>query len=234
VRHEEQRDPALDQELLHPLDRLDVEMVRRLVEQQHARLAHQRPRQQRLPLAPAGERRERRVGVEREVQQHGLDPRLHLPGVGRVERLVQPLQLLQRTVARIGADAQARLVVARQQPPGLAQPLGHHVEGRAVDRLGHLLLQPGDGDAALAHDVARVGASVPSSSAISVLLPAPLRPRRQTRSPRSIHRSAWSRSGGPPKARETSLESEQGHASKISRLGARLLPRLDGSQRQET
>ena len=45
------------------------------------------------------------------------------------------------------------------------------------------------------------GASSPSSSFMIVLLPAPLRPRRQTRSPRSIWKSAPSSTGGPPKAR---------------------------------
>src|SRR4051794_3169550 len=40
---------------------------------------------------------------------------------------------------------------------------------------------------------------------MSVLLPAPLRPTRQTRSPRSMENDARSRTGGPPNATETSL-----------------------------
>src|SRR5690348_15279737 len=48
------------------------------------------------------------------------------------------------------------------------------------------------------------GARDPSSSFMIVLFPAPLRPRRQTRSPRSMAKRAWSRTGGPPNAMLTS------------------------------
>ena len=41
---------ALDEEALHPLDRVDVEMVRWLVEEQHVGLAHERAREKGLSL----------------------------------------------------------------------------------------------------------------------------------------------------------------------------------------
>ena len=49
-----------------------------------------------------------------------------------------------------------------------------------------------------------VGDIVPSRSFMMVLFPAPLRPRRQTRSPRSMANRARSRIGGPPNAMPTS------------------------------
>ena len=48
------------------------------------------------------------------------------------------------------------------------------------------------------------GAISPRMSRSSVLLPSPLRPRRLTRSPRSICKSTRSSNRGPPKARLTS------------------------------
>ena len=96
-----QRRAAIDEELLHPLDRVDVEMVRRLVEQEHVGLAHERAREERLSLASARRGGERRVGIEAEVLEHGVDARLHLPRVGGVERVMQAVELAQRRVARV-------------------------------------------------------------------------------------------------------------------------------------
>ena len=56
VRHEQQRRRPAAQEIFQPADRVDVEMVRRLVEQQHVRLGDQRPRQQHAPLHAGRER----------------------------------------------------------------------------------------------------------------------------------------------------------------------------------
>ena len=69
----------IEQEVLQPRDRVDVEVVGRLVEQQHVGPAHQRPRQQHLPLPAAGERFERRVGVERRDGRAPSPPPLNLP-----------------------------------------------------------------------------------------------------------------------------------------------------------
>src|SRR5712671_5590670 len=56
---------------------------------------------------------------------------------------------------------------------------------------------------------------------MTVLLPAPLRPRRQTRSPRSIANDASARTGGPPKARLTSCMPRSAMMPAISRAAHR-------------
>jgi hypothetical protein len=96
-------------------------------------------------------------GLEPEVLQHGLDAGVHLPRVGRVELVVQPVELTERRVGMVGRHAHARRVVARQQPPRLAEPRRHDVEGRARDVRRDVLLEAGDRRAALAHHVAGVG-----------------------------------------------------------------------------
>ena len=55
VTDEQQGAGKLQQELLQPLDRLDVKMISRLVEQQDVRLRHQCPGEQRPPPPAAGQ-----------------------------------------------------------------------------------------------------------------------------------------------------------------------------------
>ena len=67
-----------------------------------------------------------------------------------------------------------------------------------------ILRQARDAEALLADDLhPRRARSRPVSSRRRVLLPSPLRPSKQTRSPGSICSSTWSSRRGPPKARLT-------------------------------
>ena len=77
--HHDQR-TAPDLELiLQPLDPLQVEMIRGLIQQEDIRLLQQQPRQQRprlLPAAEMGDRRVELVRVEAQPPQDLADPRL--------------------------------------------------------------------------------------------------------------------------------------------------------------
>ena len=64
VGDEDERAAVAEQEVLEPADRLDVEVVGRLVEQQDVGLGDERPGQQHAPLHARGEVVEPRVGVE--------------------------------------------------------------------------------------------------------------------------------------------------------------------------
>ena len=61
---------VLGQEVLEPRDRLDVQVVRRFVEQQHVGLGHERASQEHASTPAAGERVNVRGAVEREARQH--------------------------------------------------------------------------------------------------------------------------------------------------------------------
>ena len=63
-----------DQELLEPSDRLDVEVVRRLVEQQDVGLGDERPGQQDPAFHPRRQVVEPRVGVEAHPREDRVDP----------------------------------------------------------------------------------------------------------------------------------------------------------------
>ena len=156
VRHEQERHAAPDEEVLHPLDGGDVEMVGGLVEQQQVGLAHEGAGQQRLALAPARGGGKRSIGVEAEVQQHRLHLVVHVPGARGVQRAVQPVEFAQRGVAGVRLHPVARLVIAREEPPGFAQARRHHVEDGALEAVGYLLLQSRNGDPRLPRDAAAV------------------------------------------------------------------------------
>ena len=62
--------------------------------------------------------------------QRGLDARVNLPGVGEIEGLVQAAQFAHGGVRRLGLQPVAHLMVPRQEPAGVAEAGGNHVEER--------------------------------------------------------------------------------------------------------
>ncbi len=77
---------------LEPVARLEIEVVRRLVEQQQVRPAEQQLRQRDAHLPPAGERlgRAREILLaEAEAAQHRRDPQIHAVAVCQPEAILQ-------------------------------------------------------------------------------------------------------------------------------------------------
>ena len=94
----------VDQQLLEPLDGVEVEVVGRLVEQQHVGGRHQRLRQGDALAGAAGERADAGVAVEVQAMQRFFDALLPVPGVEgfdlRLQRVeVQPVAARQIQVA---------------------------------------------------------------------------------------------------------------------------------------
>ena len=84
------RPAVLLQKFLEPADGVDVEMVGRLVEQQHVRLRDQRFRQQR-PATPATRQlADLAVRGQSEPRDHELDFLLDPPAVLALELLLEP------------------------------------------------------------------------------------------------------------------------------------------------
>ena len=102
---------VLLEEALEPLDRLGVEVVRRLVEEQQVRVLEEQPAQRDAPLLAAGEGRDVGVvGRTAERVHRDVDVALEVPRVGGVD------PVLERRL--LGADG---LVVGVR-----VGPLGHH------------------------------------------------------------------------------------------------------------
>ena len=100
VRHENHRAGEGLQIILQPADRLGVEMVGRLVEQQQIRLAGERTAKRDPAFLAAGKRADHRV--ERRRAQRGgggLDPGVEVPAVGVVDEVEQVVELGVATLA---------------------------------------------------------------------------------------------------------------------------------------
>ena len=89
VRDEDDGAGVVGEKGFEPLDRVDVEMVGRLVEQQQVGLRDQRPRQQHAAPPPARQRVDDGVGRQVEPRQHQLDALLEAPAVALFELVLQ-------------------------------------------------------------------------------------------------------------------------------------------------
>ena len=129
---------------LEPRDRLGVEVVGRLVEQQQVGRAQQQPAQRDAAALAAGERRD--VGVRRRQPQRvhrDVELRVEVPGVGGVDLRLQPRELVGGLVGVV----RRQLVEAVEQRRGLGDAVldvAAHVLGRV--EVG-LLLEQADGAA---------------------------------------------------------------------------------------
>ena len=120
VRDRDDRARVVLEEALEPGDRLGVEMVRRLVEQQQVRRLQQQAAERHA--APLAARQRRDVGVGRRQAQRvhrELEPRVEIPAVGRLDAVLHLALLLEDLVHLLGrqllAELRVDLVVARQQ-----------------------------------------------------------------------------------------------------------------------
>ena len=139
--------------ILEPLDRRDVEMVRRLVEQQQVGLLHERSGKRDATPPAARELVHFLLGREVEVTDDGVDALLDMPAVPRVDPRVQCLEF-----------EHARLVeILSGQRPVFVEQLLYFVEPRAdhgpnvqVHRLRQRLRELCDDEVALLRDLAAV------------------------------------------------------------------------------
>ena len=82
VRDEEQRDVTRQQQIFQPVDSRDVEVVGRLVEEEHIRFTDQTTRQGDPLLLTAGQPVDACIGVEVKLGDHAFGQCVLLPGVG--------------------------------------------------------------------------------------------------------------------------------------------------------
>ena len=119
---------VLLQEPLEPGDRLGVEMVGRLVEQEQIRRLQQQPAERDTTALAAGQRRD--VGVARRQPQRvhrELEARIEIPRVGRFDPILDLGLLLEDLLHLLGGhllgELRVDLVVARQQRANLRDAL---------------------------------------------------------------------------------------------------------------
>ena len=100
------------EEALEPRDRLGVEVVGRLVEQQQIGRLQQQPAQRDAAPLAAGERRDVGVGRRQAQRVHRhLEPRVEIPRVRRFDLVLQPRLLVEDLLHLLGRQVLAELHV---------------------------------------------------------------------------------------------------------------------------
>ena len=189
----------LGEEGLQPDDRLEIEMIRRLIEEQHVGVRDQSSREQDAASPSARQRVDTGIRRKVEARQHELDALFDAPSVPLFEIVLETPEL-----SSSAASPRARsrpFDVGRDEVAQIAEAVGHRVEDRPGRGERNILLEPGDAGPVRPHRT-RVGCCSPLTIRSSVDLPAPFRPTTEMRSPRSIcsvaHRTA---AGGRRRAR---------------------------------
>ncbi len=139
VRHEQQRAGELPQGVFQPSDRVDVEMVRRLVEEEQIGFGDERLAEQRAAAPTARQLTERTVGWQRQARHDGLDTLLEPPPVAFLE-LVLELAKPSKPLIRF-RHLHRRLVVLRNERAELPQPRGHFFEHRSIRGARDILIE---------------------------------------------------------------------------------------------
>ena len=127
MRHHHQAAGKLQQQLLQPLDGVQVEVVGRLVQQQHVGPRHQRLRQRHALARAARQRAHRRVGGQPQALQHLVHPLAPAPAVLRLDARLQCVQIIGTCAPGFDQGAQRR------------QSLGDRIGHRGVGRQRRLL-----------------------------------------------------------------------------------------------
>ena len=128
MRDDDQRTVEVGQEALEPLEALAVEVVRRLVEQQHLGVAEQRRGQQRPGLLASGQALERRVArqvLDGQAPAGLLGPGLRGPAAGRLDAL----ERVRVGLERVGAG---RARAARRRSASHAGPIASRSRSSSV------------------------------------------------------------------------------------------------------
>ena len=158
MRHEQQRAGEFAQVLFEPPDRVDVEMVRGLVEQEEIGLRDERLAEQRAAAPSAGQLAERTIGRQRQPRHDRLDTLFEPPAVALLELVLELAQALEVPVA-IG-DLPGNVVILRDERAELSEPRGHFIEHRAIRRTGNVLIEPGHAEPGRPPDRSPVGRHV--------------------------------------------------------------------------
>ncbi|SWI96569.1 Uncharacterised protein [Klebsiella pneumoniae] len=82
------------QEPFQPVDSFDIEVVRRFIQQQHARPADQGTAQRRFTQPAAGKRSQLRVGVKTKLLDHFIDAAIQLPQAQVIQLFLQTGQFI--------------------------------------------------------------------------------------------------------------------------------------------
>ena len=120
------------QQLLEPSDGGEVEMVRRLVQQQHVGRADQRLRQRHALLPAAGQIGYGSIRWQFELPEHGVDAVRQRPAAAFVEPALQRIHAGKARRAIAVRKQRQRVMVVRQQPALVTEAERDGIEDREI------------------------------------------------------------------------------------------------------
>jgi hypothetical protein len=132
VGHEHHRARVGGEERLQPRHRLDVEMVRGLVEEQQPRLTRERARQQHPPAPAARQRGSAGIGGQAQTIEHHLDLLFEAPSVALLELVLQRAEPLEMRRGGRLRHRDRRVVIGGDQVREVADAVGDDVEHRPL------------------------------------------------------------------------------------------------------
>ena len=161
VSHEEERARIVFEEILKPVDGVDIEVVCRLVQQEQVRLLNQCLGEQDAPLEPAGEGVVRCIRIQTQTRDDPLGAPLDLPAATLVQLVLDVGQTRQLLRPRLCCQLMGQVEIVPHQPPQVPESLRHQVEDGGVLVTGDLLGQPADARALPHPDLPDVGLDLP-------------------------------------------------------------------------
>ena len=206
MRGDEERAATPPEVLLEPLERAEVEVVRRLVEEQQVRVGDDEAGQRRPRLLAARQRRRRPdpvASAEAEPGQRLVDPLVERVAAEDLEPVLEVRvgRLSTRCSRSSAASSRGhRLEVRRPVADGRPEVRRGHERGVEVGLLGE---QPDATGRASGTPRRASGSSTPAAIRSSVVLPAPFGPTSPIRSPSAIAASIRSRITNVPTSRWT-------------------------------
>ena len=211
VRDEEQRAGKLGEEGFQPDNRVEIEMIGRLVEEQHVGVGDEGSREQDAASPSARQRVDAGVGRQVEARQHQLDALFNPPSVSLFEVVLEAPELLEKGRRPLACEIDGRSVIGRDEMAQLAEALGHHVEDRTRRRERDVLVESGQTQARRRRHRTGIGwllaADDPEQRGFARIR---FGRRRETRSPRSSWSVHSSNNGSCPNASETRSRDTRG------------------------
>ncbi len=139
MRDEQQRRRGSQEELLEPADGVDVEVIRRLVQEENGGLADQGLRQEHAAFHPGGEGGHVGVALEGHPREDRLDFLVDVPAAFGFQGVMDAVEAFPQCLAPLdGQTAANAMVLGQQLGPGPQAP-NDLVEDRAAQALGHVL-----------------------------------------------------------------------------------------------
>jgi len=197
---------------LQPFDRLEIELVGRLVEQQQLGIADQRAGQQHAFARSPRETRKLRVGIQFEARDHLLGLLVEAPAAAVLERLLHGGEPGEEPLVGLPRQLLTHMVVLGEQAGRLSHPGSHDVEDRAGQPRRRLLRDQGSSRSGRHQDLPAIGPAIAVHDVKQGGLAGAVSPHEAKPVPRLDLQADAVKDRGPAKGQADIAQREQGHS----------------------